>query len=80
DPTVRGAYWNGLALDHYFKDTADSWASMRTSWTDINATQARCIPVWQCILCNQVSALKSISCSWITYLPISLARLPKARH
>ncbi|KAG8940425.1 hypothetical protein FRC04_005252 [Tulasnella sp. 424] len=36
DPAVSGAFWNGLALDHYFEDTADSWASMRTSWTDIN--------------------------------------------
>ncbi|KIO20697.1 hypothetical protein M407DRAFT_29688 [Tulasnella calospora MUT 4182] len=36
DPAVSGAYWNGLALDHYFEDAADSWACMRTSWTDIN--------------------------------------------
>ncbi|KIO20513.1 hypothetical protein M407DRAFT_81475, partial [Tulasnella calospora MUT 4182] len=34
---VSGAYWTGLALVHCFGDTADSWASMRTSWTDINA-------------------------------------------
>ncbi|KAG8945978.1 hypothetical protein FRC04_012096, partial [Tulasnella sp. 424] len=32
-PAVSGAFWNGLALDH---DTSDSWASMRTSWTDGN--------------------------------------------
>ncbi|KIO23491.1 hypothetical protein M407DRAFT_27019 [Tulasnella calospora MUT 4182] len=36
DPAVSGAYWIGLALEHYIEDTADSWASMRTSWTDIN--------------------------------------------
>ncbi|KIO23484.1 hypothetical protein M407DRAFT_62664, partial [Tulasnella calospora MUT 4182] len=28
--------WNGLTLDPYFDDSVDSWASMRTSWTDIN--------------------------------------------
>lgn len=34
DPSVSGAWWAGLALDHYFTDPEDGWASMRTSWTD----------------------------------------------
>lgn len=37
DPTVAGAYWDGLALDHEFDDPLDQWASMRSSWTDFNA-------------------------------------------
>ncbi|KZV99457.1 hypothetical protein EXIGLDRAFT_712139 [Exidia glandulosa HHB12029] len=34
DPTVAGAWWNGLPLDHVFNDAETSWASMRSSWTD----------------------------------------------
>ena len=34
DPSVTGAFWDGLALDHFFSDSEDEWASMRTSWTD----------------------------------------------
>ena len=34
DPSVSGAFWTNLALDHYFDDGHDQWASMRTSWTD----------------------------------------------
>jgi len=36
DPSVTGAFWNGLALDHHFDDPLDNWASMRSSWTDKN--------------------------------------------
>ncbi|KAG8899818.1 hypothetical protein FRC01_010361 [Tulasnella sp. 417] len=36
DPAAAGAFWNNLPLDHYFNDPADCWASMRTSWTDVN--------------------------------------------
>ncbi|TDL28190.1 hypothetical protein BD410DRAFT_739730 [Rickenella mellea] len=34
DPTVSGAFWNGLPLDHFFDDGLDQWTSMRSSWTD----------------------------------------------
>jgi len=37
DATVSGAFWNGLPLDHAFTFDGDQWASMRSSWTDINA-------------------------------------------
>jgi hypothetical protein len=37
DPTVSGAFWNGLPLDHAFDLIGDQWVSMRSSWTDINA-------------------------------------------
>jgi hypothetical protein len=37
DPTVSGAYWDGLALDAFFDNELDQWGSMRTSWTDNNA-------------------------------------------
>lgn len=37
DPTVSGAYWDGLALDHFFDNQLDQWGSMRSSWTDNNA-------------------------------------------
>jgi len=37
DPTVSGAFWNGLPLDHAFTADANQWVSMRNSWTDINA-------------------------------------------
>jgi hypothetical protein len=37
DPTVTGAFWDGMPLDHFFDDGLDQWASMRSSWTDINA-------------------------------------------
>jgi hypothetical protein len=36
DPSAQGAWWNGLPLDHVFEDPTDTWASFRTSWTDIN--------------------------------------------
>lgn len=34
DPTVQGAFWDNLPLDHLFDDGLDQWASMRSSWTD----------------------------------------------
>ncbi|KZO98789.1 hypothetical protein CALVIDRAFT_544643 [Calocera viscosa TUFC12733] len=34
DPAVSGAWWEDLALDHYFDDEKNTWASMRSSWTD----------------------------------------------
>lgn len=34
---VSGAFWDGAALDNYFNYTGDQWASMRSSWTDIDA-------------------------------------------
>ncbi|KAG6381034.1 chondroitin AC/alginate lyase [Boletus reticuloceps] len=37
DPSVAGAFWDGLALDHFFSNSTDQWASMRSSWTDENA-------------------------------------------
>jgi len=37
DPSITGAYWDGLALDYFFDYGGDQWASMRSSWTDINA-------------------------------------------
>jgi hypothetical protein len=37
DPSVTGAFWDGLPLDRYFDDNTDQWASMRSSWTDQNA-------------------------------------------
>ncbi|KAG9085423.1 hypothetical protein FS749_004431 [Ceratobasidium sp. UAMH 11750] len=36
DPTVNGAFWDGMPLDHYFENDLDQWAAMRTSWTDNN--------------------------------------------
>lgn len=33
DPTVSGAFWNGMAIDKVF----GGWVSMRSSWTDFNA-------------------------------------------
>lgn len=37
DPTISGAFWNGLALDHAFPNSGDQWTSMRSTWTDVNA-------------------------------------------
>ena len=37
DPMVYGAFWDGLALDHFFDNSSDQWASMQSSWTDKNA-------------------------------------------
>jgi hypothetical protein len=37
DPSVSGAFWNNLALDHAFENDGDQWTSFRSSWTDINA-------------------------------------------
>ncbi|SNX84108.1 uncharacterized protein MEPE_02816 [Melanopsichium pennsylvanicum] len=37
EPTAKGAFWNGLALDKYFDNDSGSWASMRSSWTDPSA-------------------------------------------
>lgn len=37
DPTVSGAFWDGLALDHFFDNGLDQWASMRSSWTEGDA-------------------------------------------
>jgi hypothetical protein len=38
DPTVAGAWWDNLPLDHVFDNGLDQWASMRSSWTDNNGT------------------------------------------
>jgi len=37
NPAVTGAFWDGLALDHFFDNSTDQWGSMRSSWTDDNA-------------------------------------------
>jgi hypothetical protein len=37
DPTVSGAFWDGLPLDRFFDTELDQWASMRSSWTDNDA-------------------------------------------
>lgn len=37
DATIKGAFWNGKALDHFFDNGLDQWSSMRSSWTDNNA-------------------------------------------
>ncbi|EAU92705.1 heparinase II/III family protein [Coprinopsis cinerea okayama7 len=37
NPSVSGAFWDGAALDHFFDNALDQWASMRSSWTDSNA-------------------------------------------
>jgi len=37
DTSVSGAWWGNLALDRFFTDPTDQWASMRSSWTDNNA-------------------------------------------
>ncbi|CCA69124.1 hypothetical protein PIIN_03024 [Serendipita indica DSM 11827] len=36
DPSAQGAWWNNLPLDRVFDNSTDTWASFRTSWTDIN--------------------------------------------
>ncbi|KAJ7786142.1 chondroitin AC/alginate lyase [Mycena metata] len=37
DASIAGAFWNGKALDHFFDNGLDQWASMRSSWTDNDA-------------------------------------------
>lgn len=37
NPSVSGAFWDGLPLDHFFDNATDQWASMRSSWTDQHA-------------------------------------------
>ncbi|RDB28830.1 hypothetical protein Hypma_015698 [Hypsizygus marmoreus] len=37
NPSVSGAFWDGAELDHFFDNSLDQWASMRSSWTDANA-------------------------------------------
>ncbi|KAF8273882.1 chondroitin AC/alginate lyase [Lactarius quietus] len=37
DPTISGAYWDGAPLDYFFDYGGDQWASMRSTFTDINA-------------------------------------------
>ncbi|PSR76679.1 hypothetical protein PHLCEN_2v8276 [Hermanssonia centrifuga] len=34
NPTVSGAFWDGMPLDHFFDNSTDQWASMRSTWTD----------------------------------------------
>lgn len=34
NPTVSGAFWDNMPLDHFFDDSTDQWAAMRSSWTD----------------------------------------------
>ncbi|KAL6310162.1 chondroitin AC/alginate lyase [Sparassis latifolia] len=36
-PTVSGAFWDDLPLDHFFDNHTDQWGSMRSSWTDEDA-------------------------------------------
>lgn len=36
NPQVSGEFWDGLALDHYFPSSNDSWVSMRSTWTNTN--------------------------------------------
>ncbi|GJE85790.1 hypothetical protein PsYK624_018690 [Phanerochaete sordida] len=37
NPTVSGAFWDNMPLDHFFNDGLDQWASFRSSWTDEDA-------------------------------------------
>jgi hypothetical protein len=37
NPTVQGAWWAGLAIDHYFQNSTDQWAAMRSSFADEDA-------------------------------------------
>ncbi|CAK5274123.1 unnamed protein product [Mycena citricolor] len=37
NPSIKGAFWDGKPLDHFFSSGTDQWASMRSSWTDNNA-------------------------------------------
>ncbi|KAJ1308261.1 hypothetical protein OPQ81_003976 [Rhizoctonia solani] len=37
DPSISGAFWDGMPLDHYFDNDLDQWAAMRSSWTDNSA-------------------------------------------
>lgn len=37
NPTVSGAFWDALPLDHVFDNNTDQWAAMRSSWTDEDA-------------------------------------------
>ncbi|KAH9836964.1 chondroitin AC/alginate lyase [Rhodofomes roseus] len=37
EPSVSGAFWDGLPLDAFFTNHTDQWASMRSSWTDESA-------------------------------------------
>jgi hypothetical protein len=36
NPNVAGAFWDGKPLDHVFDNGVDQWASMRSTWTDVN--------------------------------------------
>lgn len=38
DPTVEGAWWDGLPLDRHFNDQAGEWATARSSWSDNSGT------------------------------------------
>lgn len=38
DTSVKGAFWNGLALDQFFNNDLGSWGSMRSSWSDFTGT------------------------------------------
>jgi hypothetical protein len=40
DPQVQGDFWANLPLDHYFDNITDTWASMRSSWTDSTSLYA----------------------------------------
>lgn len=37
NPTVSGAFWDNMPLDHFFDNALDQWASFRSSWTDENS-------------------------------------------
>ncbi|CAL1695085.1 unnamed protein product [Somion occarium] len=40
NPTVSGAFWDNMPLDHFFDDGLTQWAAMRSSWTDSNGLYA----------------------------------------
>jgi hypothetical protein len=35
DPSISGAFWIGLPLDHGFNLNGDQWVLMQSSWTNI---------------------------------------------
>lgn len=36
DPSLQGAWWDGLPLDGYFPNWDNEWAASRDSWTNLN--------------------------------------------
>lgn len=37
DPSVQGAFWDTMPLDHFFDNEVTQWGAMRSSWTDGDA-------------------------------------------